>query len=44
MEGKGEQLNITIRYVLAALNKQEELQFSISNGVLPPPGSAIEEL
>ena len=37
--GRDEQLNIVIRYKLAALNKQEELQFTISDGALTVPGS-----
>lgn len=40
--GREEQLNITVRYKVAALNRQEELQFSVSNGQLAPPGSVTE--
>lgn len=36
--GKPEQLDILVRYRLAALNMEEEVTFSISNGALMPPG------
>lgn len=39
--GAPETLEIRVRYCLAALNRREELTFTVSDGVLAPPGSAI---
>lgn len=36
--GRPEQLDILVRYRLAALSLEEEVKFSISNGRLLPPG------
>ena len=38
--GGGEQLDIKISYRLAALNKTEEMEFTVSDGFLVAPGSA----
>lgn len=36
--GSAEQLDIVVRYTLAALNKQEELPFTLADGALTPGG------
>ncbi len=36
-DGEPERLNILVRYKLSALNQNEELTFTVSNGVLEPP-------
>lgn len=42
--GRPEQLDVSVRYRLAALNRREELQFTVTDGRLAPPGSAVEEM